>query len=180
VAQGVAAVAVDEQLLAAAKAGDQESFARLIEPYIAPGYRLAASMLGDTGLAEDVVQESTLRAWRAIGHLMTSSRVRPWFLTIVANRARTLRQRRWWSVVMLPLSASDAVRAKQGPDDHADLLQALRGLHADERAAIYLRFYEEMNSHEIGDALGISASAVRSRIHRALRRLRVELTEEDL
>src|SRR5207245_10311190 len=78
----------DEKLLAAARSGDQVSFERLIEPHIAVGYRLAAAMLSDAGHAEDAVQDATLRAWRSIGQLRSSTHVRGWFLAIVANRSR--------------------------------------------------------------------------------------------
>jgi len=61
-----------------------------------------------------------------------------------------------------------------------ELVDALRRLNADERAAIFLRFYEDMNSREVGQALGISAAGARSRIRRGLRRLRVELSEVEL
>jgi RNA polymerase sigma-70 factor, ECF subfamily len=176
--QSVASLGVDERLLKAAQAGDQECFARLIEPQLAAGYRLAASMLNDAVQAEDVVQEATLRAWRGIGRLSSSSRIRPWFLSIVANRSRSLRRTRWWSVVRLPLP--DVGKVAAASDTRSDLLIALRHLSPDERAAIWLRFFEDMSSREVGDALGISATAARSRIHRALRRLRVDLGEEEL
>ena len=179
-AQGLVVAAAGDQLLAAAKAGDHDSFARLIEPHTTAGHRLAASMLNDSGLAEDVVQESAIRAWRGVNRLTSSSRVRPWFLSIVANRARTVRQRRWWSVLILPLTVTTSADAGEVSDSRAQLLEALRTLPSDERAAVWLRFYEDMKSQEIGQVLGISAGAARTRIHRALRRLRVELTEEAL
>ena len=169
---GIATVGADEQLLAAARTGDQDSFARLIEPQIAAGYRLAVSMLSDPGQAEDVVQEATFRAWRAVGQLSSSSRLRPWFLSIVANRCRTIRRTRWWSVLLVPLSEANIPTSVDATDGHEDLLRALRRLSPDERAAVFLRFYEDMNSREVGEVLGISATAVRSRLHRALRRLR--------
>jgi RNA polymerase sigma factor (sigma-70 family) len=177
---GIAIVDADEQLLVGARAGDQDCFARLIEPHIAAGYRLAASMLNDAGEAEDVVQEATFRAWKAVGQLSSSSRIRPWFLSIVANRSRSVRSTRRWSMTL----TSQAGQSQEGPaeevDTRADLVNALRRLSPDERAAVFLRFYEDMSSHEIGEVLRISATAVRSRLHRALRRLRVDLTEEEM
>jgi RNA polymerase sigma-70 factor (ECF subfamily) len=178
--QGLAAVEHHEQLLVAARAGDKDCFARLIEPHISAGYRLAVSMLNDPGHAEDVVQEATFRAWRAVGQLSSSSRMRPWFLSIVANRCRSIRLTRWWSVVRLPLLEARHSSSSESADGHEDLLRALKRLSPDERAAVFLHFYEDMTSREVGDVLGISATAVRSRIHRALRRLRVDLAEEEL
>ena len=106
--------------------------------------------------------------------------MKSWFLTIVANRSRSLLSSRWWSVIRMPGLHSQM----QSPADVAvqreDLQQALGRLSPDDRAAVFLRFYEDMTSREVGDALGISDTAARSRIHRALRRLRVDLSEEEL
>jgi RNA polymerase sigma-70 factor (ECF subfamily) len=173
-------VGADEQLLVSARAGDQDCFARLIEPHIAAGYRLAVSMLNDPGQAEDVVQEATLRAWRGIGRLSTVSRLRPWFLSIVANRSRSIRGARWWSVVLLPVAEVVLRTPAEAVHIHTDLTSALRRLSPDERAAVFLRFYEDMTSRQVGEVLGISAAGARSRIFRALQKLRVELSEEEL
>lgn len=177
---GIAIVDVDEQLLVAARAGDPDCFARLIEPLIAPGYRLAASMLNDSGEAEDVVQEATFRAWKAVSQVSSSSRIRPWFLSIVANRSRSVRSTRRWSIALTPQAGADHHSPADVADTRTDLVSALRRLSPEERAAVFLRFFEDMNSQEIGEVLHISATAVRSRIHRALRRLRVDLAEEEL
>ncbi|HXN92630.1 MAG TPA: RNA polymerase sigma factor [Candidatus Sulfotelmatobacter sp.] len=178
--QQVAVLGGDEKLLAAARAGDQACFERLIEPHIAVGYRLAAAMLSDAGQAEDAVQEATLRAWRSIGQLRSGAQVRGWFLTIVANRSRSMRRTRWWSVIRLPETRFGLPSPADAADQREDLSRALGRLSPDERAAVFLRFYEDMTSRQVGDALGITATAARSRIHRALRRLRVDLGEEEL
>src|SRR4029077_925546 len=104
--QQVAVRGGDEKLLAAARTGDQACFERLIEPHIAVGYRLAATILNDVGQAEDAVQEATLRAWRSIGQLRSSAQARGWFLSIVANRSRSMRGTRWWSVIRMPEARS--------------------------------------------------------------------------
>jgi RNA polymerase sigma-70 factor (ECF subfamily) len=176
----VAVLGGDGKLLAAARTGDQVSFERLIEPYIAVGYRLAAAMLNDSGQAEDAVQEATLRAWRSIGQLRSSAQVKGWFLTIVANRCRSMRRARWWSVIRMPETRSGLASPADAADQREDLSRALGRLSAEERAAVFLRFYEDMTSGEVGDALGITATGARSRIHRALKRLRVDLAEEKL
>lgn len=178
--QHVAVLGGDEKLLAAARMGDQACFERLIEPHIAMGYRLAATILKDTGQAEDAVQEATLRAWRSIGQLRSGAQVKGWFLAIVANRSRSMRGTRWWSVIRLPEMGGASASPADAINRREDLIQALDRLNPDERAAIFLRFYEDMTSEEVGKALGISATAARSRIHRALKRLRVDLVEEEL
>jgi RNA polymerase sigma-70 factor, ECF subfamily len=178
--QHVAVLGGDEKLLAAARTGDQACFERLIEPHITVGYRLAATILNDAGQAEDAVQEATLRAWRSIGQLRSSAQARCWFLSIVANRSRSMRRARWWSVIRLPETRLGLPSPADAVDRREDLSRALGRLSPEERAAVLLRFYEDMNSDEVGEALGITATAARSRIHRALRRLRVDLAEEEL
>ncbi len=174
------AVLGEEKLFAAARAGDQTSFERLIEPHIALGYRLAAAMLGDQGQAEDAVQEATLRAWRSIRQLRSTAQMRSWFLSIVANRSRSMRATRWRSVIRLPQPHRRFPSPADAVDRREDLSMALGRLSPDERAAVLLRFYEDMNSRDVGLALGITASAARSRIRRALQQLRVDLAQEEL
>jgi len=178
--QQIAVLGGDERLLAAALTGDQACFERLIEPHIAVGYRLAAAMLNDAGLAEDAVQEAILRAWRSLGQLRSSAKVKGWFLTIVANRSRSMRSTRWWSVIRVPETRMGLPSPADAADRRHDLTKALSRLSPDDRAAVFLRFYEDMNSREVGEALGITATAARSRIHRALQKLRVDLAEEEM
>ena len=178
--QQVAVLNGDEKLLTAARTGDQASFERLIEPHIPVGYRLAAAMLRDAAQAEDAVQDATLRAWRSIRQLRTSSQVRGWYLAIVANRCRSIRGARWWSVIRLPETRSGWPSPEDEADRREDLTRALARLSPNERAAVFLRFYEDMSSSDVAKALGITATAARSRLHRALRRLRVELGKEEL
>jgi RNA polymerase sigma-70 factor (ECF subfamily) len=178
--QQIAVLGGYEELLAAARAGDQVCFERLIEPHIAVGYRLAAAMLSDAGQAEDAVQEATLRAWRSIGQLRSGAQTRGWFLTIVANRCRSMRRARWWSVIRMPETRSALPSPSEAADQSEDLSKALSRLSPEERAAVFLRFYEDMNSRQVGLALGITATAARSRIRRALQRLRVDLAEGEL
>src|SRR5437764_7082262 len=85
-----------DPLLALARTGDHASFEALIGPLVGIGYRLACTMLSDPEEAEDAVQEATFRAWtrfRQFRH--DQSRLRAWYLSIVANECRSIRRRRW-------------------------------------------------------------------------------------
>src|SRR5690349_17077763 len=97
-------------LVQAAKQGDDAAFELLLEPLLDPAYRLANGMLHDHQAAEDVVQESAIKAWRKISRLREGSEMRPWFFGIVANECRSAMRTRWWSVVrtMFPESAVEA------------------------------------------------------------------------
>jgi RNA polymerase sigma-70 factor (ECF subfamily) len=167
------------QLMVSAAGGDADSFAVLIEPLLDPAYRLAAVMLADRTAAEDAVQEASIKAWRKLRQLrgdLTS--LRPWFLSIVANECRMTRRQRWWSVLKvadLPASASSQVQVPT-----SDLHGALLRLSPDERLPLVLHFYLDLPIDEVARALHVSPSAAKSRIYRAARRLRSDLTLEEV
>ncbi len=178
--QRLAVLGEDDPLLAAARTGDEASFERLIQPHLGVGFRLARAMLHDDSEAEDVVQDAMFRAWHSLRQVRSSAQIKGWFLTIVANRSRSIRKTRRWSEIAWPdlsgrsPSPADSVVRRQ------DLIRALRRLRPEERAVVHLRFYEDMSNKDVAEALGISTAAARTRLHRALRHLRVEYHEEDL
>src|SRR5881628_1130899 len=166
------------QTLTRATEGDANSFATLLEPLLDPAYRLAAVMLGDRSAAEDAVQEASIKAWRKVRQLRGDvGSLRPWFLSIVANECRMTRRTRWWSVVKLPDVASPA---REAPESHADLRSALLRLSPDERLPLVLHFYLDLPLDEVARTLGVSPSAAKSRVYRASKRLRADLTIEEV
>lgn len=168
------------QLMASATAGDADSFAALIEPLLDPAYRLAAVMLADRSSAEDAVQEASIKAWRKLRQLHGDLKsLRPWFLSIVANECRMAKRQRWWSVLKL----ADMPRAtSSGPSEggSSDLHQALLRLSPEERLPLVLHFYLDLPIDEVAQALRVSPSAAKSRIYRAAKRLRSDLTQEEV
>ncbi|TMF39136.1 MAG: RNA polymerase sigma factor [Chloroflexi bacterium] len=166
------------QILARAVEGDAESFSRLIEPLLDPAYRLAAVMLADRSAAEDAVQEGAIKAWRKVRQLRGDiSSLRPWFLSIVANECRMARRTRWWSVIKL---ADVTAPAADERESHSDLRRALLRLSPDERLPLVLHFYLDLPLEELAKTLGVSPSAAKSRVYRAAKRLRADLTIEEV
>ena len=166
------------QHLARAVEGDPESFSRLIEPLLDQAYRLAAVMLGNRHAAEDAVQEASIKAWRKVKQLRGDvTSVRPWFLSIVANECRMARRTRWWSVIKV---ADVDVPPADAPEIRSDLHQALLRLSPDERLPLVLHFYLDLSLEDLARTLGISASAAKSRVYRAAKRLRADLTIEEV
>ena len=162
----------EQALIKRAKAGDRVAYEQLLEPAVRSATRLAFAMLHDRSEAEDVFQESALRAWLRLRNLRDESRFQPWFLGIVANQCREIRRGRWWQVLRLP----DA-RALRAVDEGAwlegeDLRRAVQALPYSQRAAVLLHFHLDMPLSDVGTALGISESGAKTRIHRALKRLR--------
>jgi RNA polymerase sigma-70 factor, ECF subfamily len=166
------------QVLARAIEGDSDAFSRLIEPLLDPGYRLAAVMLGDRAAAEDAVQEAAVKAWRKLRQLRgDAGSLRAWFLSIVANECRMTRRARWFSVLKFP-----ELREAE-PEQHesyTDLRQAVMRLSPDERLPLVLHFYLDLPLDEVARTLGVSTSAAKSRVYRAAKRLRSDLTMEEV
>ncbi len=166
------------QDLARAAQGDRDSFSQLIEPLLDPGYRLAAVMLADRGAAEDAVQEASVKAWRKIRQLRgDAASLRPWFLSIVANECRMARRTRWWSVIKVADVDSEPGRQ---PESYSDLNRALLRLPPNDRLPLVLHFYLDLPLDEVARALRVSPSAAKSRIYRAAKRLRADLTMEEV
>jgi RNA polymerase sigma-70 factor (ECF subfamily) len=162
-----------------AAAGDEACFEALVTPHLEVAFRLAVTMLGDAGAAEDAVQEATFKAWRHLRRLRPGSLFRPWFLTVVANECRSQRRSRWWRVLR-GLEQGEASETADPDPAGWGLEKALTSLSSGDRAAVFLRFYEDLSLREVASVLGISLSAAKSRLHRALRRLRLELSEEEV
>jgi len=158
------------ELIRSAMNGDSAAFADLIRPQYLAAFRVAYGLLHDVHEAEDVVQEASLTAWRKLGNVREGSQLRPWFLAIVANRCRTVAKSRWWSTVRTNIREEET----PSPDIAAnvDLRRALARLSHDERLLVVLRYYLDMPYKDIAAVLGISVQAARTRVVRAVRRLR--------
>src|SRR5438067_2146395 len=166
------------QILARAAQGDLDSFSQLIDPLLDPAYRLAAVMLGDRSAAEDAVQEASIKAWRKLRQLRGDAHsLRAWFLSIVANECRMARRTRWFSVIKL---AELPAQAPEGRESSSDLHRALMRLAPDERLPLVLHFYLDLPLDEVARTLRVSPSAAKSRIYRAAKRLRADLTMEEV
>jgi RNA polymerase sigma-70 factor (ECF subfamily) len=160
----------DDDLVRSARAGDRAAFAELLRPDYRVAFRLAYGLLQDVDEAEDVVQEAAFTAWRRIGNLREGSSLRPWFLGIVANQCRTVKRSRWWSVTKIEPPEVEAPTTDLAAS--LDLRRALRRLGHDERLVLVLRYYLDMPFEEIATTLGITPKAARTRVERAIRRMK--------
>lgn len=164
-----------------AAAGDAHVFAALIEPLLNPAYRLAAVMLADRSTAEDAVQEASIKAWRKLGQLRgDAGSLRSWFLSIVANECRMVRRQRWWSVAKVAEVVPLPGVRDSFSETHSDLKTALLRLSPDERLPLVLYFYLDLPLDEVARTLRVSPAAAKSRIYRTARKLRSDLTLEEV
>jgi len=160
----------EADLVRSAMAGDRTAFADLLQPEYRTALRLAYGLLQDIDEAEDAVQEAAFSAWKRIGNLRQGSTLRPWFLGIVANQCRTVKRNRWWSVTTAAPPEGEAPETDLASS--IDLRRALRRLGHDERLVLVLRYYLDMPYEEIATTLGVSPKAARTRVERAVHRLK--------
>jgi RNA polymerase sigma-70 factor (ECF subfamily) len=176
-------------VLARARQGDSEAFRALVEKHSQSAFRLAFRMTGNEQDAEDVVQESFLRAYRHLGRFEARADFGTWLYRIVANRSIELirtRHSRQTRARMEPLDEMAVMPASDnpGPDrlaESADIRRrvgaALNGLSPLERAAFTLRHYEGRTIDEISRTLRLGTSAAKHAVFRAVRKLRADLAE---
>jgi RNA polymerase sigma-70 factor, ECF subfamily len=171
-----------QRLIGLARHGDDRAFEALVEPLLEPSFRLACGILLDRAAAEDAVQEATFKAWRALDRVRPeATTLRPWFLTIVANQCRSMRRSPWWSVLRgVAGGHSGGESAESMVSTQVDLASALRRLEPRSRAAIVLRYYLDLSFEEVAHVVGGTPEAAKSRVHRALRVMRVRLEEQEL
>jgi RNA polymerase sigma-70 factor (ECF subfamily) len=174
----VSVVSLDDRtVIEAARSGDVLAFDSLIGPLVEPAYKLAVVMLRSPHEAEDAVQEACLKAWTNLARLRDTS-VRPWFLTIVANQCRSIRRSRWWSVIRTETMPDESSQPASRHDDALDLDREMAQLPETDRAALFLFFYLDLPLKEIARVMRISPQAAKSRVHRAVARLRLSMTED--
>ncbi len=166
------------------RVGDAPSFHTLATPLTPIVLRVAATLVGMDD-AEDAAQEAILRAWQHWGELRDPAAVRPWLLRITVNVCRQWRRGGFGARLRqtLPLSAEQmeliaALDADPGASDHSsalDLRAAVNHLPSQMRLIVALRYYGGMDASEIGAALGLPPSTIRTRLSRALGILRERL-----
>lgn len=169
----------EQALIARAIEGDPGAYEQLLAAATRSASRLAFGLLQDRSLAEDAMQEASLRAWRRLPNLRAGSRFQPWFMGIVANQCREIRRSHWWQIVEIPPSIAAAGIDESGWLEGEDLRRAIGQLPFDQRAAVVLHFHVDMSLADVGAALGVSTSGAKKRINRALKRLRpaIAITE---
>jgi RNA polymerase sigma-70 factor (ECF subfamily) len=153
--------------------GDENEFMALLEPVLPAAYRLAAGMLQSAPEAEDAVQDAALKAWQHFGRFRRDSDIKPWLFTIVANECRHRMRTRRRFMTPIPRTFEDQAGVPALDAESADLKRALYRLPYEQRLAVILRYYLDLTFEEVGQTLGVSTKAAKSRTYRALERLRM-------
>ena len=167
--------------VADAAAGDVDALARIVRTHHDDMARVCFVICGDQDAAQDAVQSAWPIVLGKLGTLRDPERLRPWLVSVAANEARQQLRRQKARPVVEAVDTNDLGSSTTDPAGRSDLIDlaaALRQLSPDDRALLSLRFVAGFDATEIGRALGMSPSGVRSRLARLIARLRTELDDD--
>jgi RNA polymerase sigma-70 factor (ECF subfamily) len=173
---------IEQDWLNKALKGDPDAFTVIIERFSTPVYNLCYRMLGCSQDAEDASQETFIRAYQSLGSYDTSRSFGTWLLAIAAHYCiDQIRRRRYPTIAIEDLPVPDL------PDKDLDvesklLIREERGrirriisqLEPTDRAAVVLYYWNDLSYDEISNTLGLTNSAVKSRLHRTRRAMATE------
>ena len=178
----------DTAAVALAREGDSDAFRGLVERHSRAIYRLAHRMTGNPQDAEDVVQDTFLKAYRQLGRFESRANFGTWLHRIAVNcsidliRSRKHQETGHDAADLDTLDRSDDQRIDPSPERlmlstevQEKVSHAMEGLTHMERAAFVLRHFEGQSIEEISRALGLKANAAKHSIFRAVRKMRLAL-----
>jgi RNA polymerase sigma-70 factor (ECF subfamily) len=171
----------DAELFVRAQRGNVDAYEEIVQRYQQLAFRTAYVITRSAAEAEEAAQDAFVKAYRALGSFRTGAEPRPWLLRIVANEARN-RVRSAGRKQRLELRLAEGFRqgdaapspeaAAVDADERRRLIGLVNELDENDRQVIASRYFLELNSEETAAALGIPEGTVKSRLSRALGRLR--------
>jgi RNA polymerase sigma-70 factor (ECF subfamily) len=180
VAELTISAGVADTTIADAIRGDVDALAQIVGAFQNDMARIAFVVCGDADVAQDAVQSAWPIAWRKLPSIRERAKLRPWLMAIAANEARQIVRRRAGRRVV-EIAAADIATMNGDPATRVgavDLEFAMRQLSPDDRAILALRHVGGYDATEIGRALGMSPATVRTRLARAIARLRKDLSDD--
>ena len=177
----------DSRLVEQAQQGNASAFGVLVERYQEAAFRVAYLIAGDAQEAEDIAQDAFVKAYAALARFRADAPFRPWLLQIVANEARNRRRSAGRRAHLALRAAADQRTAALGDaapspetaalalEQRRQLLVAVNSLREEDRQAIAYRYFLDLSEAEVAGALGCARGTVKSRLSRALARLREQL-----
>ncbi len=175
----------ESRLTDEARAGSQEAFERLFRIHFTEATRVAGSFVDSTDEADEVVQVAFVKAWRAIGRFEPGAPFGPWIRTIVANEARSQIRSNARRVgagqhlarevdrIEAPEPSAEEIVLEREAREEID--QAIAVLRTDDQRVIRLRYELDLSESEMAARLEVPPGIVKSRLSRALMRLREHL-----
>lgn len=174
----------DTELVERVRAGDDDAFRLIVERHSRPIYRSAYRITGNAADADDVVQETFMRAYRQLASFESRAALTTWLHRIAVNcsldliESRKRRDSRTEDVEDLSTIASSQAspdRLLLGSEMQKAVAVALDGMSGNERTAFVLRHFEGMPLDEIGKVLGTKLNATKNTVFRAVQKVRQQL-----
>jgi RNA polymerase sigma-70 factor (ECF subfamily) len=172
-------------LVRAAQGGDPAAFAEIVRHFQRPVYRVAYALTRNASDADDLAQETFVRAYQAIGRFRAGEPLYPWLARIAVNLTYSLfrRRRRRPETSIEPLleagrqwaADDDPVERAAESEQHERLAAAFAELSHEHQAVLTLRVVEDLSYDEIASTLGVPVGTVMSRLSRARAELRTRL-----
>jgi RNA polymerase sigma factor (sigma-70 family) len=178
----------EAELVERARRGDGDAYGDLVQRYSDLAFRTAYLITGSAADAEDAAQDGFVAAYRALPSFRPGSPLRPWLLRIVVNAARNRRRaagRREGLAIRVADTTGDGdaapspERVVEVAEERTALLRAVGTLSEDDREVIACRYFLELSVEETATALACRQGTVKSRLSRALRRLRTTMETSD-
>ena len=162
-----------------AESARRRRFDQIVAVFHADMYRYAAWLCRDKAIAEDVVQEALLRAWKSLDALRDDAAAKHWLLTIVRREnARYFERRRLETVDIDNLTASQAALLAEAPNEELEeLRESIYELDDDYREPLVLQVLMGYSTTEIGEMMGLKQGAVLTRLHRARLKLKEKVAD---
>ena len=158
----------------------EEAFIALVEAEQTSLLRMCYMVLRDREAAQDAVQETFLKAYRALGQFRGQSSGRTWLVTIAMNTCRDMRRSAWLRYMDRRVTPEDLPEAATPPaEDDRELTLRVMQLPDKLREVIVLYYYQDMNTVEMARSLGLPQSTVATRLKRAREKLREVLEGGD-
>ena len=164
--------------------GDASAWEPLVQTYQQAVFRLAYLLLGDPDDAEDIAQETFLRAWNHLKRFDPTRPLKPWLLSITANLSRNRRRSAGRYLAALtrafrdePAPASVEEKSTQYMEAN-DLRKAVQNLNEPDQQVVYLRYFMDLSVAETAEVLQVAEGTVKSRLSRALEKLRAIVKRE--
>ncbi len=174
----------DLALVERARNGDVNAYEALVQQYQQLAYRVAYQVTGDAADAEDAAQEAFVNAYYALGRFRPGAPFKPWLCRIVANEARNRRMaahrrtalaERAHRAQALGEAAPSPEAAAEADEFRATLVETLGRLRDDDRLILSYRLFFDFSEADMAEALKVPKGTVKSRLSRALTRLRAAL-----
>jgi len=178
----------ERQLIERARRGDVGAYDELVRAHQEAAFRAAYLITRDVADAQDAAQEAFLRAYDALGRFDARRPFRPWILRIATNAALNRVKASKRRQAMAERFGAETVEREANPSIEARVLRrergrrvqdAIRHLKPDDQSLLILRFFFDLSEAELAQTFDVAAGTIKSRLHRALAKLRDVIRQHD-